>query len=72
MRDVGMSAFPHESGIYAFGLEMRDYFAAQAMIAYMTTPVTICCDGKPIDRDPPMIVKAAYEMADMMMKEREK
>ena len=46
------------------GMDLRDYFAAQAMNAYLTE------DDAPIDFT--MIANRSYQMADEMMKARNK
>ena len=63
----GGPAFPtenaHQSGSNTYhyeGMTLRDYFAAKAMQNYI-------CD----DYTPDAIAKAAYEMADAMLKARE-
>jgi hypothetical protein len=64
-----MKAFPHTykhptSGLFIEeqGMDLRDYFAGQALIA--------CTSG--YDWSKSMMVKEAYEIADLMLKEREK
>ena len=68
-----MKAFPSTEPIYSnnivgvkqsTGMDLRDYFAAKAMNAYLSE------DDAPIDFT--MIANRAYQMADAMMKAREK
>lgn len=56
----GGPVFPSEIGTTSKGMTLRDYFAAKAMQNYI-------CD----DYTPDAIAKAAYEMADAMLKARE-
>jgi len=59
-----MKAFPITNEVdYNNGMDLRDYFAAKAMQALLTT------DLIPHD-DLLLYSKAAYEMADAMMKAR--
>lgn len=57
-----MKAFP-QGELHFGGMELRDYFAAKVMQALLTT------DRIPHD-DLLLYSKAAYEMADAMMKAR--
>ena len=65
--DDGGPAFPHKaySGLPVSGMSLRDYFAAKAMQAVMSTPVVAPVGGS----DP--LAKLAYSMADAMLKTRE-
>jgi hypothetical protein len=61
-----MKAFPtatliHDEVIHTGGMDLRDYFAAMAMQAYLTGDY---------DLYPHKIPQKAYEMADAMMKAR--
>jgi hypothetical protein len=56
------SAFPHREGWNHSGMTLRDWFAGQA-IATVATNVT---------GYPEVSAKYAYQVADAMMKEREK
>lgn len=67
-KDTGGPAFPHPSGWrrdpeISDGMSLRDYFAAKAMHAFMTSPT--------IDIRGIAIAKYAYKMADEMLAERE-
>jgi hypothetical protein len=71
MINDGGPAFPcetiHPCGSHeqVDGLTIRDYFAAQAMQAMLANPH---CDLNPLRE----VIPAAYELADAMLKEREK
>ena len=54
---VGLEAFGEDKT----GMTLRDYFAAQAMNAFLSRP------GSPFEKD----AEYAYKMADAMMKARE-
>lgn len=59
-----MKAFP-ETGMGNEGMDLRDYFAAKAMQALLVNdPDSVATDA--------LISKDAYEIADAMMKAREK
>lgn len=69
-----MKAFPNTykhptSGLFIEeqGMDLRDYFAAQALIACTTRYRNLGYDWSNS-----MAVKEAYEIADAMLKEREK
>jgi hypothetical protein len=55
-----MKAFPNMAGQQ--GMDLRDYFAAQAMQAYLTGDY---------DLYPNEVAEKAYQVADWMMKARE-
>lgn len=62
---TGGPAFPRPGDFHPqFGMTMRDYFAAKAMQGFC---------GNPMNRDalPKEISRAAYMMADVMLKARE-
>ncbi|HBL8926501.1 TPA: hypothetical protein LTW74_001425 [Enterobacter hormaechei] len=75
----GGPAFPHlrkpvapgvEQVITDGGMTLRDYFAAKAMQAFITGAMS---DGTPLrtmDGDDKVAAKAAYIIADAMLKER--
>lgn len=69
--EQGEAAFPiqhsAESGAYAAetGMSLRDYFAAKAMHGYCTNASSSECTYSEFAAD-------AYEMADAMLKERQK
>jgi len=56
-------AFPFDSDRQSRGMTLRDYFAAQAMNAYL--------DGKDAPTAFAMIAARSYQMADAMLKARE-
>jgi len=56
-------AFPHRTGSY--GMTLRDYFAAKAMQAVVTSPNLAVFDDD-------AIAVGAYKIADAMLKAREK
>ena len=64
------SAFGQDTGHY-HGMSLRDYFAAKAMNG-------ICADGhtfwdnSTLQGDPLEIARLSYEIADAMLKQREK
>ena len=67
----GGPAFPTGTGLtpYNPGMTLRDYFAAKAMQAY----INAYPGGSPDHRDAPVWVpQAAYEMADEMLRARER
>ena len=59
-----MKAFPNMTNQQ--GMDLRDYFAAKAMQGLLTVDLTKRPDGLSMS-----VSKAAYEMADAMMKARE-
>ena len=68
-KETGGSAFPHMIGqdlVYT-GMTLRDYFAGQALSAMNSS-----FSYKGIERDLFKIAETAYEVADAMLKEREK
>jgi len=50
------------------GMDLRDYFAAKAMQSF----INICYKELDVDKDKAGIVESAYELADEMLKERNK
>lgn len=58
-----MKAFPNVTG--AVGMELRDYFAAKIMQSILVT-------GKNLPQNYDLFAKDAYEIADLMMEERDK
>jgi hypothetical protein len=69
MNNTGGPAFPptHDPITHAFGMTIRDYFAAKAMQALIASP-----RGTPDGRDgtDQYYAKNAYIMADAMLKAR--
>lgn len=65
-------AFPVITGAGGInpGMELRDYFAAKAMQAFLTTPR----EGNFAESTSSahMVVECAYHIADMMLRERDK
>ncbi len=63
--NTGGPAFPivaeHESHVLEIGMTLRDYFAANAMNAFLSR------DGGTLEMD----AEAAYKMADAMLKARD-
>ncbi len=51
------------------GMTLRDYFAAKAMQGMITTSGAPCMNG--LDGYEPILAKAAYKIADEMLKARE-
>jgi hypothetical protein len=60
MTDNSPPAFPVQDGFYAAGMSLRDWFAGQALATLQPH-----WDAKPL-------AKAAYEVADAMLAERER
>jgi len=66
-----MKAFPRADGKYDSsktdeqGMDLRDYFAAKIMQSILVT-------GKNLPRNYDLFAKDAYEIADLMMEERDK
>ena len=58
-----------ESVHFEGGMTLRDYFAAKAMQAQITTAAAPCVAG--YQDSEPAIATAAYAMADAMLKARE-
>jgi len=78
MNKTGGSAFPvcevknrnEETILYPeSGMTLRDYFAAQAMQAMISTAGAPCLNG--LDDYEPITAKASYKIADAMLKARE-
>lgn len=81
-RDDGGPAFPLPSGLYkgqpanlvdgSIGMTLRDYFAAKAMQEWVSGKVTMerLADGRP-EFHADWVAKAAYAMADAMLKARQ-
>ena len=66
-----MKAFPitnMEGDEEFLGMDLRDYFAAKAMQSF----INICYKELDVDKDKEGIVESAYEIADEMMRAREK
>ena len=67
-----MKAFPtgktgdknHDFYVSQDGMDLRDYFAGQIIVGFLANNKT--------DYSSKLIVKLAYELADAMMKERER
>ncbi len=62
MKNDGGSAFP-SPGVGQYGMSLRDWFAGQALTDLV---------GSTVGVQVPVVVKAAYEIADAMIAEREK
>jgi hypothetical protein len=56
-----MKAFPNMTNQQ--GMDLRDYFAAKAMVHWLSLPIS--------ESQREIAAKSAYEMADAMMKARE-
>ena len=63
----GGPAFPpmHDPETHAFGMTLRDYFAAKAMAELMSLP------SFALGYDPEQVADSAYEFADSMLKARQ-
>jgi hypothetical protein len=66
MSNGGPAAFPGGAPYYDAGMTLRDYFAAKAMQAYVSS------DKWREDMDSIRTASMAYRMADAMIKERDK
>ena len=55
----------------ANGMTLRDYFAAKAMQAVLTSPILMAAVGSKGGSATQHIAKQSYEMADAMLKARE-
>ena len=64
MSDYPKKAFPYEESYMNHGMDLRDYFAAQAMQYWLSNPI----DNRQIEK----LCEGAYQIADAMMKAREK
>ena len=67
MNNTGGPAFPTGTGgntPYSNGMTLRDYFAAKAMQAILTSYKIEDCDDF-------VVANCAYQMADFMLKARE-
>jgi hypothetical protein len=53
------------------GMDLRDYFAAKAMVAIITMPMSPDSCPEAYDYQPAGVAKSAYEMADAMLRARE-
>lgn len=51
-------------------MSLRDYFAAQAMQAFVLFPGELQEAGKPVERTHVTVARAAYAMADAMLQVR--
>ena len=67
--NTGGPAFPYGTA-YA-GMTLRDYFAAKAMQAVLTSPILMAAVGSKGGSAKQHIAKQSYEMADAMLKARE-
>lgn len=52
------------------GMTLRDYFAAKAMQAVLSSPVNFVFEGKKIDHSETEVSKMAYIYEDAMLKAR--
>ena len=64
MSDYPKKAFPYEESYMNHGMDLRDYFAAKAMQYWLSNPI----DNRQIEK----LCEGAYQIADAMMKAREK
>ena len=70
-KDLDEYAFPQgEHGARLGGMTLRDYFAAKAMAALISTAGGPCVIG--LGGCEPATASAAYKIADAMLAEREK
>ena len=75
-KNTGGNAFPQPATSDGYvtntygGMNLRDYFAAKAMQAMISTALVPCLGG--LDNFEPITAKAAYKMADAMIAEGEK
>lgn len=68
--NTGGPAFPPSNPGYAHGMTLRDYFAAKAMQAVLTSPILMAAVGSKVGSATQHIAKQSYEMADAMLKAR--
>jgi hypothetical protein len=69
MSEVNMKAFPTRNA--EEGMDLRDYFAAKAMQAYLADKDLYECCEEAGDIDfHDLVADMAYQIADSMMKER--
>lgn len=72
-KDTGGTAFPLPLGSETVegqeGMTLRDYFAAKAMNAYISTAAAPCIVGG-LDGAEDELAKGAYKMADAMLSAR--
>jgi len=72
MKDI--SAFPHENFLSHRGMTLRDYFAAKAMQAMLSSPeflVVVTADQAIGGNAKERVSNVSFAYADAMMKERE-
>ncbi len=80
MNDGGGPAFPcttgSDGGVAFSGMSLRDYFAAAALMGYLSCDDTRICDddGSAIvgTKTSEVFARLAYQQADAMLAEREK
>jgi len=72
-KETGGAAFPLPMGSETVegqeGMTLRDYFAAKAMNAYISTAAAPCIVGG-LDGAEDELAKGAYKMADAMLRAR--
>lgn len=56
--------------VYAPGMSLRDWFAGQAMAAYLSHPATFCSDPSGLGELLRALSAASYQAADAMLAER--
>ncbi len=73
IKETGGPAFPNNWGDYARGMTMRDYFAAKAMQAMLTSPefmVVVTADEAVGANARERVSNVAYRYADAMLEAR--
>lgn len=68
-RSDGEAAFPHEFEWSHRGMTLRDYFAAQALNAIISNSGLVTSKASDASE---LICRDAYELADAMLRERQK
>lgn len=73
------TGYDPRSGNFNEGMSLRDYFAAQAMLAHVQLCQLVATlwaadkmENVRIDQSPAVIARGAYEIADAMLAERQK
>jgi len=76
-KNTGGPAFPEScNGFIIPGMTLRDYFAAQALVGLISSQVWMIGAGKNYEKTGTSVstnaAESAYEIADAMLKERDK
>ena len=71
LKPQGGFAFPHAMDLRIRGMTMRDYFAARALPGVVATMSDALDLRKPVQGHAESVAKAAYHLADAMIKARD-